>query len=231
MTMRSDNYNARRGGMVPHYLIFHYTGMETAQSAVARLCDPAAEVSAHYVIDEDGSVLALVDENERAWHAGVSYWRGQRDMNSASIGVEIVNPGHEFGYRPFPDAQIRALVDLSRDVMQRWGIGAAGVLGHSDIAPARKADPGEYFPWQRLAASGVGRWPVAVELHYERAQDLLSSGEDLTPYLHQLGYDPDCARDLLWRAFHRHYAPELFNESAAVDWPCLDSVARLLALL
>jgi N-acetylmuramoyl-L-alanine amidase len=132
-------------------VVLHYTGMQTASEALARLCDPVAEVSAHYLIDEDGTVTRLVDEENRAWHAGRSYWRGITDINSASVGIELVNPGHEFGYRPFPKPQIEALLPLLADIVKRHDIPRANVVGHSDIAPARKEDPGELFPWDLLA--------------------------------------------------------------------------------
>jgi N-acetylmuramoyl-L-alanine amidase len=132
-------------------VVLHYTGMRTAAEALERLCDPAAEVSAHYMIDEDGTVIRLVDEENRAWHAGRSSWREITDVNSASIGIELVNPGHEFGYRPFPKPQIEALLPLLADIVKRRDIPRANVLGHSDIAPARKEDPGELFPWDVLA--------------------------------------------------------------------------------
>lgn len=145
----SPNWNERK--LPVNMVVLHYTGMETAQAALDRLCDPAAEVSAHYLIDEDGTVTGLVDEDKRAWHAGRSSWRGITDVNSASVGIELVNPGHEFGYRPFPDAQIEALLPLLADIVKRHNVPRANVVGHSDVAPARKEDPGELFPWELLA--------------------------------------------------------------------------------
>jgi len=145
----SPNWNERK--LPVSMVVLHYTGMPTAQEALDRMCDPAAEVSAHYLIDEDGTVTQMVDEGHRAWHAGRSYWRGMTDINSASIGIELVNPGHEWGYRPFPEAQIDALLPLLADIVKRYDIPRANVVGHSDIAPARKDDPGELFPWARLA--------------------------------------------------------------------------------
>ena len=136
-------------------VVIHYTGMETGQAALERLCDPAAEVSAHYVIEEDGRLFQLVEEDRRAWHAGVGYWRGVTDVNSASIGIELVNPGEEFGYRPFPMVQIEALMGLLSEIKARHGISSHNVVGHADIAPGRKADPGEYFPWPLLAEAGL----------------------------------------------------------------------------
>ena len=139
-------------------LVLHYTGMPSAAAALARLCDPGAKVSAHYLVDEDGTVQALVAEQNRAWHAGVSFWRGATGLNDRSIGIEIVNPGHEFGYRPFPPAQMQAVRELCRGILARWPIPARNVVAHSDIAPNRKQDPGELFDWRGLAAAGIGLW-------------------------------------------------------------------------
>ncbi len=140
-------------------LVLHYTGMQTAAAALARLCDPAAKVSSHYLVDEDGAVHALVEEQNRAWHAGVSFWRGATGLNDRSIGIEIVNPGHEFGYRPFPPVQMRAVRALCHGILARWpGIVARNVVAHSDIAPNRKQDPGELFDWRGLAQAGIGLW-------------------------------------------------------------------------
>ncbi|MGH7025029.1 MAG: N-acetylmuramoyl-L-alanine amidase [Caulobacteraceae bacterium] len=152
----SPNFDARRAP--PDMIVLHYTGMETGAAALARLTDPDAKVSAHYMVGEDARVFALVDEARRAWHAGVSSWRGAVDVNTRSIGVEIVNPGHEFGYRPFPAAQIEAVIALIAEIRERWTIEDALILGHSDVAPRRKQDPGELFPWARLAQAGHGLW-------------------------------------------------------------------------
>ncbi|HAH09734.1 MAG TPA: N-acetylmuramoyl-L-alanine amidase [Alphaproteobacteria bacterium] len=155
----SPNFDARHPDKPVSLLVLHYTGMESAEAALAQLTNPAAKVSSHYTIDEDGTVYQHVDEAQRAWHAGRSYWRGESDVNAISIGIEIVNPGHEFGYRPFPDAQIAAVIALSNTLIGRYNIPFFGVVGHSDIAPLRKQDPGEKFPWQHLAKAGVGAWP------------------------------------------------------------------------
>jgi N-acetylmuramoyl-L-alanine amidase len=133
--------------------------MKSCADALARLVDPAAQVSAHYLIDEDGTVYRMVDETMRAWHAGESAWRGSADVNSRSIGIELANPGHEFGYREFPAAQMDALIALARDVLTRHQIPPINVVGHSDVAPLRKTDPGEKFAWRALAAEGIGVWP------------------------------------------------------------------------
>jgi N-acetylmuramoyl-L-alanine amidase len=139
--------------------VLHYTGMQSAQAAIDQLRNPAAQVSSHYVVDEDGAILRLVDEKRRAWHAGVSSWRGHTALNARSIGIEIVNPGHEWGYREFPEPQMRAVEALCRDIIARRRIPSYRIVGHSDIAPDRKADPGELFDWRRLARAGVGLWP------------------------------------------------------------------------
>jgi len=141
-------------------LVLHYTGMQNAEAALERLCDPRARVSAHYVIDESGLVWRLVPEARRAFHAGVSCWHGERDLNLPSIGIEIVNPGHEWGYRPFPEAQMAAVEAVCRDLLSRHPIPPFRVVGHSDIAPDRKTDPGELFDWARLARAGIGIWPA-----------------------------------------------------------------------
>lgn len=188
-------------------LVLHYTGMTTGDEAIVRLCDPAAKVSSHYVVEEDGRVFKLVDEGRRAWHAGVSCWRGQRDINARSVGIEIVNPGHEFGYRDFPSTQMAAVAELARAIIARHKIPARNVVGHSDVAPARKTDPGERFDWGYLAAHGVGLWPLegkgALTPDLERAQRLLAA----------YGYDVpasgivDETTTKAIEAFQRHFRP------------------------
>ena len=153
----SPNHGDRRG-RAPDCIVLHYTGMPTGDGALAQLCNPKAEVSAHYFVFEDGRIVQLVPEERRAWHAGRASWFGETDMNSASIGVEIVNPGHDGGLPPFPDAQITAVIALCRDIAARRAIAPERILAHSDIAPGRKVDPGERFPWAQLAAEGVGIW-------------------------------------------------------------------------
>lgn len=143
-------------------LILHYTGMASAAAALDRLTSPEARVSAHYLIDEDGTTWRLVPEARRAWHAGISCWGGRHDINDRSIGIELVNPGHEFGYRDFAEAQMAALEALCRAILARHRVPPRHVLGHSDVAPQRKADPGERFPWRRLAQAGIGFWPEAA---------------------------------------------------------------------
>lgn len=207
----SPNHGPRADGAAVRFLILHYTGMADAATALARLTEEASQVSAHYTVDEDGTVYAHVAEDRRAWHAGVSAWDGLGDLNSRSIGVEIVNPGHEFGYRPFPVAQMAAVAELCRGVIRRRGIAPADVLGHSDIAPARKQDPGELFDWRWLAGQGVGLWPAVTDA------DRLSGAEDpeqLFDLLTRYGYDRAAPRHAVWTAFQRHFQPDRLGQPA-----------------
>jgi N-acetylmuramoyl-L-alanine amidase len=155
----SPNHNARRVPR-PDMLILHYTGMDSGAAALARLRDPLSEVSAHYLVFEDGGIVQMVPEARRAWHAGAGSWKGADDVNSRSVGIEIVHPGHapDGGLPPYPEAQLDAVIALCRDILARWPIPPERVLAHSDIAPERKEDPGETFPWDRLAAAGIGHW-------------------------------------------------------------------------
>jgi len=160
----SPNHGERRGFVRPDCIILHYTGMATSKGALDLLRDPKSEVSSHYFVDGDGTILQLVPESRRAWHAGVGVWKNERDLNSASIGIEIVNPGHDGALPPFPEAQIAAAIALCRDISSRLGIRPERILAHSDIAPARKRDPGERFPWEALFRAGVGHWIPPVEI-------------------------------------------------------------------
>ncbi len=214
----SPNFNARK--LPISMVVLHYTGMETAEAAIARLADPAAEVSAHYVILEDGQVIRMVDEAQRAWHAGRAYWRGITDVNSASIGIEIVNPGHEFGYRPFADAQIDAVVQLVGEIVPRYGITRGNVVGHSDVAPARKEDPGELFPWYRLA-----KLRLALPRPTKNLMDPLWGDAGFLLALERFGYDITDGPAAV-RAFQRRFRPELID--GMIDGECR---AILLALL
>jgi N-acetylmuramoyl-L-alanine amidase len=158
----SPNHGRRREPPRIDMLVLHYTGMTSAEAAIERLCDPAARVSAHYVVEENGNLWRLVPETRRAFHAGRSCWEGESDLNAVSIGIEIVNPGHDWGYRPFPEAQMASVERLCRELVARHPIPAHRVVGHSDIAPDRKTDPGELFDWPRLARAGIGLWPAAT---------------------------------------------------------------------
>jgi N-acetylmuramoyl-L-alanine amidase len=214
----SPNHDERPQGAATDILVLHYTGMKTADEALARLTDPKSRVSAHYTIGRDGRVFVHVPEERRAWHAGVSYWAGESNVNARSIGIELVNPGHEFGYVPFPAEQIAALIDLSQEILARHRIPPERVIGHSDVAPARKTDPGELFPWKHLADFGIGIWPdvsrVALVTSWENA-------------LKQFGYGlaPDAAVSLddVVTAFQRHFRPTRVNG----DWDA--ECSRLLA--
>lgn len=200
-------------------LVLHYTGMRTAEAAVERLCDPAAKVSAHYVVDEDGAILRLVAEERRAWHAGRGAWQGETDCNAASIGIEIVNPGHEFGYRDFPEGQIDSVISLISDIRTRWTIPDVRIIGHSDLAPERKQDPGERFPWKRLASVGHGLWFEPALERIEALGPSLGLGDEglgvivLRAGLHRLGYalqpggNYDEATRSTVEAFQRHWRP------------------------
>jgi N-acetylmuramoyl-L-alanine amidase len=155
----SPNHDERRQGRVPDLILLHYTGMQTGEAALQRVCATDSNVSAHYVVFENGRIVQCVPEGFRAWHAGVSFWAGETDINSSSIGIEIVNPGHEFGYPNFPLRQTAAVISICRSIITRHGpISADRILGHSDVAPARKQDPGEKFPWDLLSESGIGHW-------------------------------------------------------------------------
>lgn len=215
----SPNHGPRADGSRVELLILHYTGMPTASHALERLCDPAAQVSAHYTVDEDGTIYAHVPEDRRAWHAGRSSWRGVEDVNSRSIGIEIVNPGHEFGYRPFPPVQMAAVAELCQDIVKRHRIAPADVLGHSDVAPTRKEDPGELFDWPELAAQGIGLWPTPSQ-----ADDGAFTDAEVAALLGRYGYDPAEPRALL--AFQRHFHPY-----GLTGTPDPETMRRLRALL
>ena len=228
----SPNFDARPAP--PDMIVLHYTGMTSGEGALARLRDPEAKVSAHYLVEEDGRIFSLVAEERRAWHAGVAFWKGARDINARSVGVEIVNPGHEFGYRPFPQVQVEAVIALLDDIRERWEIDDDRILGHSDVAPDRKADPGELFPWKQLARAGHGYFVEPAP-----APGLpLSVGDEgpgvfvLQAGLTRLGYD--CAPSgefeertaTIVRAFQRHWRPMRVDGVADGE-----TRARLMALL
>lgn len=218
-------------------LVLHYTGMPTAESALALLCSPSSQVSAHYVVEEDGRVLQLVPESRRAWHAGISHWAGETDMNSASIGIEIVHPGHD-DPRPYPAVQIEATAALAKDICRRHAIPPERVLAHSDIAPGRKRDPGEFFPWEELARNGVGRvveqnpglGATTVSLDDAGAK-VASLQRDLAAYgygVEQTGvFDAQTVQAV--EAFQRHFRPAKVDGRA--DGETRVALARLVATL
>ena len=199
----SPNYNDRPIGVNIDILVLHYTGMPKTIQALERMCDPAAKVSAHYLIDEDGQILQLISEEKRAWHAGVSSWRGNQNINDRSIGIELANPGHEFGYQKFPKPQVESLIRLAADIILRHAIPARNVVGHSDISPTRKKDPGEFLDWHELALNGIGYSPQDVitknieqitETNYESALKIY-------------GYETSNLPATI-KAFQRHFLPE-----------------------
>ena len=217
-TSPSPNWDERT--LPVSMLVLHYTGMEDAAYALDRLTDPEAKVSAHYLIDEEGEIVSLVPENKRAWHAGLSRWGEISDVNSASIGIEIVNPGHEWGYRDFPEAQLEALIPLIADIVERHGIAPKNVVGHSDVAPARKQDPGELFPWERLA-----RVKLAVPRPRRNLSDPHWTPAGFLLALERFGYDVSDGPAAV-TAFQRRFRPERIDGIA--DGECR---AILLALL
>jgi N-acetylmuramoyl-L-alanine amidase len=228
----SPNFDPRREDAPIDILVLHYTGMRTAEDALQRLCDPDAKVSSHYTIDEEGKVYRHVGESLRARHAGISWWAGERDVNSRSIGIELVNPGHEFGYAPFPQAQIAALIELAHGIVERHPIPPHRVVGHSDVAPARKMDPGELFPWQELARAGIGLFPVG--LRPTKPSSLAVAGaKNFSDMLADYGYgiapDVDILLATVVTAFQRHFRPEKVD--GVIDADCTARLAALLRLI
>jgi N-acetylmuramoyl-L-alanine amidase len=206
----SPNHDRRGEPARIDMLVLHYTGMATGLGAIERLCDPSARVSAHYVVDENGTIWRLVLEARRAFHAGRSWWAGETDLNEVSIGIEIVNPGHEWGYRPFPDEQMVAVERLCRDLVSRYQIPSHRVVGHSDIAPDRKTDPGELFDWSRLARAGVGIWPEpGADLTSERGRGIgVVERAGALADLAAIGYDVSAGVETAAvAAFQRRFRP------------------------
>ena len=231
----SPNHNARRAGPTD-ILLLHYTGMRSAEDALQRLCDPETQVSSHWVVDEDGRIIRLVDETRRAWHAGRAAWAGETDINSRSVGIEIVNPGHEFGYRAFAEPQIEALIDLCLEILSRHPIPPQRVLAHSDVAPDRKEDPGELFPWGRLHRAGIGHWvepaPIVDGAGFEpgdTGEAVAALRRDLSSYGYPIeeGATYDAVTTNVVRAFQRHFRPALVDGIA--DASTRATLERLLA--
>ncbi|MCI5077142.1 N-acetylmuramoyl-L-alanine amidase [Oricola sp.] len=234
----SPNAGERRGDRPVDILLLHYTGMETGQAAEDRLCDAQSEVSSHYLVHEDGRIVQMVPESERAWHAGASFWKGETDVNSRSVGIEIVNGGHDFGLPAFPDRQIEAVIALSKGILARHAIAPERVLAHSDVAPQRKRDPGERFPWHVLAASGIGHWVEPSAIRGGRFFALGDAGqpvEALQSMLALYGYgaaiggvfDERTAANVA--AFQRHFRPERVDGVA--DASTIETLHRLLTAL
>ena len=234
----SPNHNPRRNAVEPWIVLLHYTGMESAEAARDWLCSPKSAVSCHYLIDEEGEITQMVDEELRAWHAGVSSWKGQNDINSASIGIEIHNPGFELGYRDFPDAQIDAVIALCRDIASRHPILPQDFLAHSDVAPGRKIDPGEKFPWSKLHAAGVGHWVEPDPITPGPSLSVGDAGSDvdeLRGMFVAYGYGAERSGpfnhslETVVEAFQRHFRPAQVDGIA--DRSTQSTLRRLLARL
>ena len=232
----SPNHEPRKGVARPDILLLHYTGMKTTQAALERLCDPAARVSSHYLVFEDGRVFQLVPEARRAYHAGESSWEGTTDINSRSVGIEIGNQGHDFGCPPFPEAQIERVVALCRDIVARWSIAPCRVLAHSDVAPNRKRDPGEAFPWRRLAEAGVGVWVEPAPLEQGPVLGPDDSGAEVARLQRMLadygyGVPTHGSYDLMTHevvaAFQRHF--RLARVDGMADVSTVKTLEKLLA--
>ncbi len=213
----TDHCEERKGSVKPTFLIIHYTETKNLTDAedyfMGRKDHPeGGRVSAHYMIDQDGSIVQYVDEAKRAWHAGVSHWGGIDDINLHSIGIELVNPGRKYGYQPFPVQQMDALVRLCKDIMSRHIISPHRVLGHSDVAPTRKQDPGELFKWQTLAQAGIGVWPEPGEEDRRMASDYVRDKNSLKEAFLTVGFDPQADMNSMVVAFQRHFYPEAFTE-------------------
>ena len=229
----SPNHDER--ALPADIVLLHYTGMPTTAVAIAHLCDPSAKVSSHYVVDEDGTILQLVPETRRAWHAGLSLWEGVSDINSRSFGIEIGNPGHSYGYPDFPEIQIAAVIALCRDIVLRHRIRPDRVLAHSDVAPQRKRDPGEKFPWERLHRAGVGAWVTPPPV---RPGAGLAPGDtgpevaDLQAALRRYGYGIEATgtydelTEAVVTAFQRHFRPERVDGRA--DGSTVETLRALL---
>jgi N-acetylmuramoyl-L-alanine amidase len=221
----SPNHDSR-GGKPVDMIVLHYTGMKSADESLERLCDTSAKVSAHYLIEEDSTIWQLVNEDRRAWHAGVAFWAGETDINAISIGIEMQNPGHEHGYRDFPDSQIQALISLLTEIRGRHNVPPFRIVGHSDVAPARKEDPGELFPWERLAGSGHGIWPDTTTAAHPVP--------DVAAALSSVGYaagaslaSPECRAAIL--AFQRRFLPD--HLTAEPDAATVGRLGQLLCLM
>ena len=230
---RQSPNRSSRGRSRVALVVLHYTGMVGAKAALDRLCDARSRVSTHYLIEPTGRIHALVPEAERAWHAGKACWAGERGINSASIGIELAHQGHAGGSRSYPEAQLRALEDLLADACRRWRLGPGSVVGHSDVAPTRKRDPGEWFPWERLAGKGLAAWTPGEEARDRATDDARHRMEDA---LAQIGYDTGeggfrtPAAQACFRAFQRRFRPGelgqplslqavLHGERIAEEWP------------
>lgn len=227
----SPNFGPRPAGRKPELLILHYTDTPTGFDALKILQSPERQVSAHYLVDDNGQVMRLVSEDMRAWHAGVSWWAGESDVNSWSIGIEIQNPGHGYGYVPFPQIQMQAVSELCRDIIRRNDILPYHVLAHSDIAPGRKIDPGELFPWEWLASQGVGIFPQPTLTDEADAEDMMGNDAAIKSLLTRFGYNPSLDLKTLTDAFQRHFERGIFATPELVGVPSAKTVSLMSALI
>jgi N-acetylmuramoyl-L-alanine amidase len=234
----SPNFGDRNKGLVPDMIVLHYTGMPDAEGAITRLCSDGTDVSAHYIVLEDGRIVQTVPEAKRAWHAGSSYWSGEDDINSCSIGIEIINRGHDWGYPDYPTRQIAAVTALCRGILLRHDMPTHRVLGHSDVSPARKKDPGEKFPWHLLASSGVGHWVHPAPITSSEGLRTGADGDEvkaLQQALARYGYGIevtgiyDATTAEVVTAFQRHFRPERVDGIA--DLSTLETLEALLVSL
>lgn len=234
----SPNFGARAGGQQPSIILLHYTGMTSVESAIHWLARPESNVSCHYVVSEEGEITQMVPELHRAWHAGVSHWRGDSDINSCSIGIEIHNPGHDLGYPDFPEGQMAAVEALCLDIIKRQGIEPHYVLAHSDVAPRRKMDPGEKFDWARLAAKGIGHWVAPVPVlggetlaHGATGDGVMRLQENLRSYGYGIGVTGEYCEEteFVVAAFQRHFRPALVD--GRTDSSTAETLDALLAAL
>ncbi len=230
----SENYQQRKDNRKPDILLMHYTGMENARWAINRLCDVEAGVSCHYLIDEMGNITQMVREEHRAWHAGKSYWHGETDINSSSIGIEIANKGHNKGYPDFPTVQMDAVIALSKDILTRWDIPSHRIIGHSDVAPRRKQDPGEKFDWQRLSKEGLGHWIAAEPIGDDKGLDIGDEGtavKEAQTLLRDYGYNQGASgrysqtTKYIVTAFQRHFRQQKVD--GIMDLSTLNTLKKL----
>ncbi len=232
----SANFDGRPGGRLPDMLILHYTGMASVEESLSFMIDPASRVAAHYLVGEDGTLYRLVDEDRRAWHAGIAHWAGEDDINGCSIGIELQNPGHEFGYCDFPDAQMAALVPLAADIVARYAIPRGRVLGHADVAPGRKDDPGERFDWRRLAGAGIGLWPESdlafADAHRPTGQDAVRAMQQkFRDFGYGLPLSGACCAETraVVTAFQRHWRQDaVTGEADGETLAVLDALSALI---
>ncbi len=230
---KSPNFDDRKNRRQPEMIVIHYTSMDSTEAVLEKFADPASKVSAHYLIDEKGNIYAMVDEDKRAWHAGVSSWMGRDDVNSRSIGIEISNRDG----KPYTKEQLFSLTMLVKDIQSRHDVKPENIVGHSDVAPDRKRDPGEHFPWQKLSRHDIGRWPAPTLKDKFNAAAVAKNPQKLSALFRAAGYGVDAfgagkpTLEELVTAFHRRYEPSAFKgENASPGTPTAETVAKLRAV-